>query len=60
MLVSQYPDSDKVPGSLYKLGTIHFLKGSPERGREFLDRVTSRYPDSSAAPLARDFIAKNY
>jgi TolA-binding protein len=51
-----------VPDALYKLGKVHFLKGNRERAREFLDRVVRDYgnSNSSAARLAREFIAENY
>lgn len=60
LLVTQYPDNPKVPDALYKLGKVHFLKGNREKAREYLDGVAKGYPDSSAARLARDFIAENY
>jgi tol-pal system protein YbgF len=60
LLVTQYPDNAKVPDALYKLGKVHFLKGSREKAREYLDGVARGYPDSSAANLARDFVAENY
>lgn len=62
LLLDQYPDNPKVPDALYKLGKVHFLKGNRERAREFLDRVVRDYgnSNSSAARLAREFIAENY
>ena len=60
LLVTQYPDNPKVPDALYKLGKVHFLKGNREKAREYLDGVAKGYPDSSAAKLARDFVAENY
>ena len=60
LLLSQYPNNDKVPDALYKLGRVHFIKGNGERSREFLNRVISEYPDSSAARLAGDFLDQNF
>ena len=60
LLVTTYPDNPKVPDALYKLGKVHFLKGNRERAREYLDGVIQGYADTSAARLARDFIAENY
>ena len=60
LLVTTYPDNPKVPDALYKLGKVHFLKGNRERAREYLDGVIQGYADTSAAWLARDFIAENY
>ena len=59
LLLGQYPDNAKVPDALYKLGRVHYIKGNPDRAREFLDRVRRDYPDSSAAQLAGDFIDQN-
>jgi tol-pal system protein YbgF len=60
LLLTQYPDNSKVPDAMYKLGKVHFLKGNRDRAREFLDRVIREHGDSSAARLAREFIAENY
>ena len=59
LLLGQYPSHAKVPDALYKLGRVHYIKGNPERAREFLERVRRDYPDSSAARLAGDFIDQN-
>ncbi len=62
MLLGQYPDNSKAPDALYKLGKVQFMKGNPEKAREYLDMVINNYgsTDSSAVALARDFIAENY
>jgi tol-pal system protein YbgF len=62
MLLTQYPGNSKVPDALYKLGKVQFLKGNPEKAREYLDRVIAEYgsTNSSAVKLSRDFIAENY
>jgi tol-pal system protein YbgF len=60
LLVTQYPDHPKVPDALYKLGKVHFLKGNREKAREYLDGVIKGYGDTSAAKLAKEFIAENY
>jgi tol-pal system protein YbgF len=62
MLLSQYPDNSKAPDALYKLGKVQYMKGNPEKAREYLDEVISKYgsTNSSAVKLARDFIAENY
>lgn len=59
LLLGQYPNHAKIPDALYKLGRVHYIKGNPERAREFLERVRRDYPDSSAARLAGDFIDQN-
>ncbi|MEM8563706.1 MAG: tol-pal system protein YbgF [Pseudomonadota bacterium] len=62
MLLSQYPDNNKAPDALYKLGKVQFMKGNPEKAREYLDQVVTQYgsTNSSAVKLAQDFIAENY
>ena len=62
MLLNQYPGNSKVPDALYKLGKVQFLKGNPDKAREYLDRVIAEYgsTNSSAVKLSRDFIAENY
>jgi len=60
LLVNSYPTHPKVPDALYKLGKVHFLKGNRERAREYLDGLIKGYGDTSAAKLAKDFIAENY
>ena len=59
LLLGQYPSHAKIPDALYKLGRVHYIKGNPERAREFLERLRRDYPDSSAARLAGDFIDQN-
>ena len=59
LLLNEYPDNAKVPDALYKLGRVQYIKGNPQRAREYLERVMREYPDSSAARLAGDFIDQN-
>ena len=62
LLLDQYPDNAKVPDALYKLGRVYYLKGNPERSREYLDRVIKEYGAQGhpAAQLAQDFIDQNF
>ncbi|MEM1112310.1 MAG: tol-pal system protein YbgF [Pseudomonadota bacterium] len=60
LLLSEYPDNAKVPDAQYKLGKVHYMKGNPDRGREFLDQVIREHGNSTAASLARTFIDENY
>ncbi|MEE4110917.1 MAG: tol-pal system protein YbgF [Halieaceae bacterium] len=59
LLLNEYPDNAKVPDALYKLGRVQYIKGNPQRAREYLERVIREYPDSSAARLAGDFLDQN-
>lgn len=62
LLMSQYPRHAKIPDATYKLATVHFMKGSREKAREYLDLVISQYSSSNpgAVELAKAFIAENY
>jgi tol-pal system protein YbgF len=62
LLLSQYPDNPKVPDALYKLGKVHYMKGNREKGKEYFDQVIREYgsSNSSAAKLAKEFLAENY
>ena len=60
LLLTEYPDNAKVPDAMYKVGKVHYMKGSPDKSKEFLDRVIREHPDSSAARLAREFQAENF
>ena len=60
LLLGEYPDNAKVPDALYKLGKVHYLKGNSAKGKEFLDQVVREHPNSSAARLAKEFLAENY
>ena len=55
MLLSQYPDNSKVPDALYKLGVVYHQLGDTQRSLEFLNRVRSEHPQSSAAGLAQTY-----
>jgi len=59
LLLNEYPQDAKVPDALFKLGRVQYIKGNPQRAREFLQRVMREYPDSRAARLAGDFIDQN-
>ena len=57
-VVNLYADHTKVPDALYKLGVVHHRLGDNQRALEYLDRVQSESPDSSAAGLARTYAAE--
>lgn len=62
LLLDQYPSHAKVPDALYKLGRVHFLKGNPDRAREFFDRVVREFGSQNhpAAQLAQEFLNEQY
>ena len=53
-----YDDHPKVPDALYKLGEVYNVLGDVVRAREYLNRVINDYPDSTAAGLARKYLAE--
>ena len=52
-VVNRFKASDKVAGSLYKIGIIQAEQGQTDNARSTLERVISEYPDQSAAEMAR-------
>ncbi len=61
LLLQDYPKHPKVPDALFKLGKVYYLKGNPERGKTYLDRLLRDYGSSnhSAVKLARQFLKDN-
>jgi tol-pal system protein YbgF len=51
-VIENYPGSSKVPDALLKLGTIEAEQKNPVKAREYLTRVTTDFPSSTAARLA--------
>ena len=52
-VVNRFRASDKVPGSLYKIGVIQDERGEVDNAYGTLKRVVDQYPDSSVAEMAR-------
>jgi len=57
-VVEKYPDGAKVPDALLKLGYIEIDQKNLVKAREYLTRVTTDYPKSPAALLARKKLLK--
>ena len=57
-VVSQYPNSSKVPDALLKLGYIEFDQQNLAKARDYLTRVTTSYSGSTAAHLAAKKLAQ--
>ena len=53
-----YDDHPKVPDALYKLGEVYNMLGDTESAREYLTRVVNDHPTSTAAGLARKYLAE--
>ena len=62
LLLNQYPNNNKIPDALYKLGKVQYTKGNRDKAKEFLDRVINEYgsTNSSAVTLAKGFLRDNY
>lgn len=52
-VVNRFRASDKVPGSLYKIGVIQDERGEVDNAYGTLKRVIDQYPDSSVVDMAR-------
>ncbi len=52
-LVADYPQSQKLTHALLKIGYIHDELGQREQAEQVLDDLIKRFPDSTAAGLAR-------
>lgn len=52
-LIAQFPQSPKFTHAMLKVGYIHHELGRPEEARQALLELVERYPDSTAAGLAR-------
>lgn len=57
-VVSQYPNSSKVPDAILKLGYIEFDQQNLAKARDYLTRVTTSYPNTTAAHLAAKKLAQ--
>lgn len=54
-VVALYADHRKAADATYKLGKVYAELGDKVKSAEYIDLVLSKYPDSSAARLARNF-----
>lgn len=52
-LLSDYPMSQKLAASTLKIGQIYTRQGDLEKAQMMYERVTSQYPDSPEAEVAR-------
>ncbi len=53
-LLSNYPDSPKVPDAMLKLGYLELEQNNIKKGRQYLVDVSMRYPGTTAANLANE------
>ncbi len=57
-VVTLYPDHQKAPDALYKLGVVYHNLGDVVSAKQYLDRVQREYSGSSAAGLAAKYAAE--
>ena len=57
-MINLYPDHQKVPDAMYKLGVVYFALGDNQSALKYLGQVQQEYPNSSAAGLAARYSAE--
>jgi len=58
MVLTQYPDSEKVPSALLKEGIAFYYMKDKEGAKIFLQKVINEYPKSKQAQYAKKFLNK--
>ncbi|MCF6236466.1 MAG: tol-pal system protein YbgF [Gammaproteobacteria bacterium] len=54
LVISDYSNSQKVPGALLKVGYAHYELEEWPQARTFLEKLVTQFPESSAARLAEN------
>lgn len=57
-VLTNYPDHRKAADSTYKLGVVYHQLGNQAKASELFQQTISRFPDTSAANLARDYLQR--
>ena len=57
-VVTLYPEHGKVPDALFKVGVVYAEMDDSDRARSYLERVVREHPSSTAASLAKDYLAE--
>ncbi len=57
-VLKTFPEHRKAADASYKLGVIYHQMGDQAKANEMFNSTISRYPDSSAANLARDYLKR--
>ncbi|MFO8031609.1 MAG: tol-pal system protein YbgF [Desulfohalobiaceae bacterium] len=55
---NQFPDSDKVPDALLKMGYSYLNMGQESNASFYLETLQERYPETKAAELAQEKLAE--
>ena len=54
MVVNEFPNSNKRPDAMLKLGTLLQDQGSAAQAQKILSDLINQYPSTTAAKLATD------
>lgn len=57
-VLNSFPEHRKAADASYKLGVIYHQMGDQAKANDMFNNTISRYPDSSAASLARDYLKR--
>lgn len=57
-VITLYPEHGKVPDALFKVGVVYMELDDAERARGYLEQVVRQHPTSTAANLAKDYLAE--
>ncbi len=57
-VITLFPDHGKVPDALFKVGVVYAEMGDADRARSYLEQVVREHPASTAASLAKDYLAE--
>ncbi len=57
-VVKDFPESSKVPDSLYKIGTIELVQKKAPAARDTFQKLVKRFPKSASAKLAKRELEK--
>ena len=57
-VITLYPDHGKIPDALFKVGVVYAELDDAERARGYLEQVVREHPTTTAASLAKDYLAE--
>ena len=57
-VITLYPDHGKIPDALFKVGVVYMELDDAERARSYLEQVVREHSTSTAANLAKDYLAE--
>lgn len=54
-VLNLYPEFERTPETMFKLGTVYHQLGDKERALEYLNSVVEKYPDHTVSRLATEY-----